>query len=44
MDDIDSLKDAFTGAQAIFATTNYWAPMSDSEIRRQATERGISTD
>ncbi|KAJ6039649.1 NmrA-like family protein [Penicillium canescens] len=44
MDDIDSLKAAFAGAQAIFAMTDYWSPLSDPKIRAKATERGISAN
>lgn len=44
MDDIDSLTAAFTGAQAIFAMTDYWFPLSDPAVRAKAAERGISAN
>lgn len=44
IDDIDSLTAAFTGAQAIFAMTDYWFPLSDPTVKAKATERGISAN
>lgn len=43
-DDVDSLKKAFTGAHAIFAMTDYWAPLSDPKVRAAAAERGITAE
>ena len=41
-DDISSLAAAFTGAHAIFAMSDYWAPLSDPAVRAEAAHRGIS--
>lgn len=41
LDDVKSLVAAFTGAQAIFAMTDYWFPLSDPAVRRQAIERNM---
>ncbi|KAJ0104342.1 NmrA-like protein [Diaporthe amygdali] len=41
LDDVESLKRAFTGAQAIFAMTDYWAPILDPSVRAAAAARGI---
>lgn len=43
-DDVDSLTKAFTGAHAIFAMTDYWAPLSDPKLRATAAERGITAE
>lgn len=43
-DDVDSLTKAFKGAHAIFAMTDYWAPMHDPKVRATAAERGITTE
>lgn len=42
MDDIDSLKNAFAGADAIFAMTDYWVPMYDERNIAKAKEQGIT--
>lgn len=41
-DNIPSLTAAFTGAHAIFAMTDYWAPLSSPATQAEAAERGIS--
>lgn len=41
MDDVESLKRAFTGAHAIFAMTDYWVPMSDEQNHVKAKEQGV---
>lgn len=43
-DDVDSLTKAFKGAHAIFAMTDYWAPLSDPKVRATAAERGITAE
>lgn len=43
-DDVGSLTKAFTGAHAIFAMTDYWAPLSDPKLRATAAERGITAE
>lgn len=43
-DDVESLTKAFTGAHAIFAMTDYWAPLSDPKLRATAAERGITAE
>lgn len=43
-DDVESLRKAFTGADAIFAMTDYWAPLSDPSLRATASERGITAE
>lgn len=43
-DDVDSLTKAFTGAHAIFAMTDYWAPLSDPKLRATAAKRGITAE
>lgn len=43
-DDVDSLVKAFKGAHAIFAMTDYWAPMHDPKVRATAAERGITAE
>jgi hypothetical protein len=41
-DDVSSLTAAFTGAHAIFAMTDYWAPLSDPAVQAEAAQRDIS--
>lgn len=41
-DDVSSLTAAFTGAHAIFAMTDYWAPLSDPAVQAEAAQRKIS--
>lgn len=43
-DDVESLANAFTGAHAIFAMTDYWAPLSEPSVRATAAERGITAE
>lgn len=43
-DDVDSLTKAFTGAHAIFAMTDYWAPLYDPSLRATAAEHGITAE
>lgn len=43
-DDVDSLTKAFKGAHAIFAMTDYWAPIHDPKVRAMAAERGITAE
>lgn len=43
-DDVDLLTKAFKGAHAIFAMTDYWAPMHDPNVRATAAERGITAE
>ncbi|KAF3007839.1 hypothetical protein E8E13_010729 [Curvularia kusanoi] len=42
VDDIASLTSAFTGAHAVFAMTDFWAPLADSAVHAEAAHRGIS--
>ncbi|KAB2574949.1 NmrA-like family domain-containing protein 1 [Lasiodiplodia theobromae] len=43
-DDVASLTAAFTGAHAIFAMTDYWAPLGDPAVRSAAARRGVSAN
>ncbi len=36
LDDPDSLRSAFDGADAAFVVTNYWAPLAENDTRTQA--------
>ncbi len=42
LDDVDSLKVAFQGANLIFSVTNYWEPFFRPDARAEAEKRGIS--
>ena len=42
LDDPDSLKKAFKGANVIFSVTNYWEPFFRPDCRKEAEEMGIS--
>ncbi|KAH6839587.1 hypothetical protein B0I37DRAFT_386780 [Chaetomium sp. MPI-CAGE-AT-0009] len=42
LDDVDSLKAAFTGANIIFSVTNYWEPFFRPDCRAKAKELGIT--
>lgn len=42
LDDPDSLKKAFKGANVIFSVTNYWEPFFRPDCRKEAEETGIS--
>ncbi|KAK4120236.1 NAD(P)-binding protein [Parathielavia appendiculata] len=42
LDDVESLKAAFAGANVIFSVTNYWEPFFRPDCRAKAQELGIS--
>lgn len=42
LDDPDSLKKAFRGANVIFSVTNYWEPFFRPDYRKEAEEMGIT--
>ncbi|KAJ4360953.1 uncharacterized protein N0V89_001522 [Didymosphaeria variabile] len=42
LDDPQSLKEAFRGANAIFSVTNYWEPFFRPDCRAEAEDMGIS--
>ena len=42
LDDSDSLKKAFKGANVIFSVTNYWEPFFRPECRKEAEEMDMS--
>ena len=42
LDDVGSLKTAFSGANAIFSVTQYWEPFFRPDCRARAAELGIS--
>jgi hypothetical protein len=42
LDDVDSLKAAFAGANVIFSVTNYWEPFFRPDCRAKAQELGIT--
>jgi hypothetical protein len=42
LDDVDSLKAAFAGANIIFSVTNYWEPFFRPDGRAKAQELGIT--
>jgi hypothetical protein len=42
LEDIESLKVAFDGANVIFTVTNYWEPFFRPDCRQEAHEQGIS--
>lgn len=42
LDDVQSLKSAFAGAQVIYAMTDFWGPMGNEQNHEKATEQGIS--
>ncbi|EAQ88704.1 hypothetical protein CHGG_05323 [Chaetomium globosum CBS 148.51] len=42
LDDVDSLKTAFAGANIIFSVTNYWEPFFRPDGRAKAQELGIT--
>ncbi|XEV02806.1 hypothetical protein FSHL1_008093 [Fusarium sambucinum] len=42
LDDIETLKEAFKGANIIFSVTNYWEPFFRPDCRLQAAKEGIS--
>ncbi|EKG18554.1 NmrA-like protein [Macrophomina phaseolina MS6] len=44
LDDVPSLTEAFTGAHAVFAMTDYWAPLADPAVRAAAAGAGISAN
>jgi hypothetical protein len=42
LDDVESLKAAFVGANVIFSVTNYWEPFFRPDCRTKAQELGIT--
>ncbi|KAK5125422.1 hypothetical protein LTR85_000531 [Meristemomyces frigidus] len=42
LDDVESLKEAFAGANLIFTVTNYWEPFFRPDCRQEAAQLGIS--
>ncbi|KAI1070371.1 hypothetical protein LB507_010350 [Fusarium sp. FIESC RH6] len=42
LNDVETLKEAFKGANVIFSVTNYWEPFFRPDCRLQAAEKGIS--
>ncbi|RGP67080.1 hypothetical protein FSPOR_6136 [Fusarium sporotrichioides] len=42
LDDTETLKEAFKGANIIFSVTNYWEPFFRPDCRLQAAKEGIS--
>ncbi|EOD43894.1 putative nad dependent epimerase protein [Neofusicoccum parvum UCRNP2] len=42
VDDVASLRAAFAGAAAVFAVTDFWAPMFDAGNARAAAARGVA--
>ncbi|KAK4098908.1 NAD(P)-binding protein [Parathielavia hyrcaniae] len=42
LDDVESLKAAFAGANIIFSVTNYWEPFFRPDCRAKAQELGVS--
>lgn len=42
LDDVETLKTAFAGANVIFSVTNYWEPFFRPDGRQKAQEQGIS--
>ena len=42
LDDVESLKKAFQGANVIFTVTQYWEPFFRPDCRQEAQEQGIS--
>ncbi|CCT74325.1 related to nitrogen metabolic regulation protein nmr [Fusarium fujikuroi] len=42
LNDVSTLKSAFTGANVIFSVTNYWEPFFRPDCREQAAKEGIS--
>ncbi|KAF5659549.1 nitrogen metabolic regulatory protein [Fusarium heterosporum] len=42
LDDVETLKTAFKGANVIFSVTNYWEPFFRPDRREQAAKEGIS--
>ena len=42
LDDVESLKVAFTGANVIFSVTQYWEPFFRPDYRAKAKELGIT--
>lgn len=42
LDDVNSLRKAFAGANVIFTVTNYWEPFFRPDCRHKAAELGIS--
>lgn len=42
LDDVQSLKEAFRGANAIFSVTNYWEPFFRPDCRAEAQEMDMS--
>lgn len=42
LDDVESLKAAFRGANVIFSVTNYWEPFFRPDCRQKAEEQGVS--
>lgn len=42
LNDVQSLKDAFAGANLIFSVTNYWEPFFRPDCRQEAAAQGIS--
>lgn len=42
LDDVESLKSSFAGANIIFSVTDYWEPFFRPDCRQKAAEKGIS--
>lgn len=42
LNDVESLKKAFAGANLIFSVTNYWEPFFRPDCRQEAAAQGIS--
>lgn len=42
LDDVESLKSAFKGANVIFSVTNYWEPFFRPDCRAKARELGVT--
>lgn len=42
LDDVESLKEAFAGANLIFTVTQYWEPFFRPDCRQKAAELGMS--
>ncbi|KAF4949475.1 hypothetical protein FSARC_13459 [Fusarium sarcochroum] len=42
LNDVETLKEAFRGANIIFSVTNYWEPFFRPDCREQAAKEGIS--